>query len=249
MPFGVPGTSLKAWQGSHALSQVPGISVEQLLPAGARLVVAAPHPDDEVLACGGLLASLASRVGDLTLISVTDGDGSHPGSAQWPPARLRDERRRESTRALTRLGLDTRRLAWRHLALPDGKVRDHAEVLRKHLLHEVREGDRLLATWRGDGHCDHEALGEVAAEVAQVRGAVLVEAPVWAWHWAQPEDPRLPWGRARKLWLGTQALERKHSAIGEHATQLAGDPSTGAPPVLNSATLERLLQPFELVFL
>lgn len=248
-PFGVPGTPLSAWQASQALGQVPPISVDQLVPANTRLVVAAPHPDDEILACGGLLASLAGRVSDITLISVTDGDGSHPGSAQWPPARLRDERRRESTRALTRLGFDTRRLRWRHLALPDGRVAEHASALREQLLREVSEGDRLLVTWRSDGHCDHETLGEVAAHVAQVRGAVLIETPVWAWHWAEPEDPRLPWDRARKLWLTPQAHERKQSAIAEHATQLASDPSTGAPPVLSPATLERLLQPFELVFL
>ena len=50
-------------------------------------------------------------------------------------------------------------------------------------------------------------------------------------------------------WLSDEQLRRKREAIGAHLSQLEKDPSTGAPAVLNPQTLERLLQPFELVFL
>lgn len=248
-PFGVAGTALETWQASEQLQRVAPITLQALVPETARLVVAAPHPDDEVLACGGLLAAMAGRHEAVTLLSVTDGDGSHPGSNVWPPARLRHERRMESTRALTRLGFDTRVLDWHPLNLPDGQVAAFEGLLLEHLCRHLRPGDRLLATWRHDGHCDHEALGRVAAQAAELTGATLLEAPVWAWHWAQPHDPRLPWARARKFMLSEPVLARKRQAIAEHVTQLLPDASTQAAPVLNDLTLARLLQPFELVFL
>ncbi|RYF32509.1 MAG: hypothetical protein EOO26_11285, partial [Comamonadaceae bacterium] len=63
-----------------------------------RAVVVAPHPDDEVLSVGGLLAMLsnngAARSDDfvVTAITVTDGAASHTGSLEWPRSRLLRER-------------------------------------------------------------------------------------------------------------------------------------------------------------
>lgn len=247
-PFGVIGTPLSDWQASESLARTPGVSIDALIPRGARLVIAAPHPDDEVLACGGLLAAMADRVEDLHLISVTDGDASHPGSGLWPVPRLRAQRRLESECALTRLGLDVSRLSWQRLSLPDARVGEYQDTLLAALTQALRPGDFLLSTWRYDGHGDHEAVGRAAALAARGQEATLLEVPVWAWHWAHPEDPRLPWGRAYKLLLDEDQLARKREAIRAHASQLHGDPTTGAPPVLDRATLERLLQPFELIF-
>jgi LmbE family N-acetylglucosaminyl deacetylase len=51
-------------------------------------VVIAPHPDDESLACGGLLALASCEGVRAAIVVVSDGAGSHPGSRAWPPARL-----------------------------------------------------------------------------------------------------------------------------------------------------------------
>jgi LmbE family N-acetylglucosaminyl deacetylase len=248
-PFGVNGTPLSEWQNSLALRGVRPITLDELVPPGARLIVLAPHPDDEVLACGGLLAAMAGRQHDVQLIAVTDGEGSHPGSTHWPQARLSNERRKESEQAIGWLGLDPTRLAWQRLGLADGRVAEGAESLIALLSEDLRPSDVLLTTWRHDGHCDHETVGHCAAQAAANTGATLVEIPVWAWHWAEPNDPRLPWEQARKLLLSDDHLQRKRQAISAHVSQLCDDPSTGAPAVLSPATLERLLQPFELVFL
>ncbi|NWA05768.1 PIG-L family deacetylase [Pseudomonas gingeri] len=247
-PIQAPGTSLQQWQGSRRLHSVPTITREALLEPGRRLVIVAPHPDDEVLMCGGLLASLASSPADLLLISVTDGEGSHPHSTLWPAARLRAVRPRESTEALARLGIDCRHLPWLRLGLADAQVAASETSLVRQLRDILRPGDQLLTTWRHDAHCDHEAVGRACAAAAQDCHAALLEVPVWAWHWASPEDPRLPWTRARKLPLAPHAIAAKRRAIEAHASQLAADPSTGATAILPPAVLERLLQPFELFF-
>ncbi|MGH8420610.1 MAG: PIG-L deacetylase family protein [Pseudomonas sp.] len=248
-PFGVQGTPLSAWQGSTALRGVQSITLDELVPPGSRLIVLAPHPDDEVLACGGLLAAMAGRQEDIQLISVTDGEGSHPGSSQWPQSRLRAQRRLESEYAIAGLGLELSRFSWQRLEMVDGQVAERAESLTALLSQDLRTSDVVLSTWRHDGHCDHEAVGHCAAQAAANTGATLLEMPVWAWHWAEPNDPRIPWDRARKLVLTDEQLMRKRKAITSHASQLQTDTSTGAAPVLDATTLERLLQPFELVFL
>lgn len=245
-PFDRPATPAAEWQHSAHLARATWIEPEQLCPPGQRLIVVAPHPDDEILACGGLLASLRGRERDLLLISVTDGEASHPGSNHWTEHRLRRQRPQESRHALQRLGLDVQALEWQRLGLKDTAVARDEAYLVNHLSQLLQAGDQVLCTWRGDGHCDHEAVGRACAQAAQARGAQLLEVPVWAWHWAEPEDPRLPWQRACKLRLDHDALQRKQQAIAAHVSQMASD--DGHPPVLPAATLECLMQPFELVF-
>jgi LmbE family N-acetylglucosaminyl deacetylase len=241
------GTTLAEWQACPALAQVQSITHHQLIPEGRRVVIVAPHPDDEVLGCAGILAGMKGREADVLMVAVTDGEASHPGSQQWSPSRLRQQRPLESTRALDRLGLDANALNWQRLGLPDSAVAGQEAQLVERLLELIRPGDRVVTTWHSDGHCDHEATGRAAAFAASEHNACLIEVPVWAWHWARPQDPRIPWARAHKLMLDAQVLANKRRAINAHVSQLSTDGRASA--VLDRETLERLLQPFELVFL
>lgn len=194
--FGIAGTPLHAWQASQALAAVPPISLAELIPSQSGVIVVAPHPDDENLGCGGLLAGLAERNHKLTVVAVTDGEGSHPQSPLWSADRLRATRRQESLNAMARLGFADAQVDWQHLALPDGQVAAHLDRLRRYLEALLRPGDRVLSTWRRDGHCDHEAVGAATAECARRAQAQLIEVPVWAWHWAAPRTRVCP-GRGR----------------------------------------------------
>jgi LmbE family N-acetylglucosaminyl deacetylase len=242
-----PGTTLAEWQSSLALEQVPTITHQQLVPQGHRLVVVAPHPDDEILGCAGLLAGMKGREADVLMIAVTDGEASHQGSLTWPASRLRQQRPLESTRALEQLGLDIDALNWQRLGLPDSDVAGLERQLIDCLTTVLRPGDRVITTWQLDGHCDHEATGRATALAASKTGACLIEVPVWAWHWARPQDPRIPWARAHKFLLDPLLLARKRRAIAAHVSQT--NPDGQNPAVLDEETIERLLQPFELVFL
>ncbi|AXQ48243.1 MULTISPECIES: PIG-L deacetylase family protein [unclassified Pseudomonas] len=241
------GTPWSAWQHAAHLARATWMSPQQLCPPGRRLVLVAPHPDDEILMAGGLLTHFRGREADLLIISATDGEGSHPGSAQWSEHRLRRQRPLESRQALVQLDLDPNRLEWRRLNLKDGGLPREEAFLTNHLSQCLRPDDLLMATWRGDGHCDHEAVGRAAAQAALARNAQLIEVPVWAWHWAQPDDPRLPWPRAHRVQLGEASLARKRKALAAHVSQLV--PDGAQPAVLPAHLQECLLQPFELVFL
>ncbi|WP_226929476.1 PIG-L deacetylase family protein [Janthinobacterium aquaticum] len=243
------GTPDQLWQDWGGLAALPAISAQQLVPAGpdrARAVIVAPHPDDEVLACGGLLQLLAGLGREVLLVAVTDGDASHPGSTLWPRERLRQVRPQESAQALAALGWQ--QPAWQRLQLPDGAVQAHATLLRAMLETLLRPGDTLLTTWRLDGHPDHEACGWASAAAASSCGARLVEMPVWGWHWAAPGDARVPWHRAHRLALPPEVLARKRAALACFASQLQPDPSTGQDAIVSPAALQRLLHPYEIYF-
>lgn len=239
------GTLEVAWGAWHGLSRLPTASLEDLVPHGSRAVVVAPHPDDEVLCAGGLLAVLA-RTGVATcVVAVTDGTASHPGSSEWPIDRLRRERPLESQRALRCLGVDAEPV---RLGLPDGGLQALGGLLADRLLPLVRRTDVIFTTWRGDGHLDHEISGHVCALVAGRIGARLVEIPVWAWHWAEVGDARLPWGCARRLELDDEARRKKRDAVQCFTSQLRPDASTGSGPILRATTVERAARPFEVMF-
>lgn len=242
------GTPLHQWQASTQLAGLAQVSVAQLVPEGHRAVIIAPHPDDEVLGCGGLLQGLAELGRPILLMSITDGSASHAGSRRWPAHRLSVVRPQESAQALHRLGLPLHSLQWLRAGFADSQVAAREEALVGFIQRYLKPTDVVFTTWREDGHCDHEACGRASANAAAAVGATLYELPVWTWHWATPEDSQVPWHRARKIPLTCAAIARKRHAIHAFASQLEGDPQIGLPPVLAPYVVERLLQPFEVVF-
>nr|WP_299244278.1 PIG-L family deacetylase [uncultured Halomonas sp.] len=241
---GTPESHWIAWPG---LLEMPGIEIDSLVPPGRRIVMVAPHPDDEIVGCAGLLMQLAALGHDMLIIGVTDGTGSHPGSRYWTPERLGEVRPEESRRALEHLGLAEVPIL--RLGLTDTRVAQERTALISHLNDRLQPDDILVTTWRGDGHPDHEATGQACAEVARIKGCTLIELPIWTWHWASPGDPRVPWGHARRIELSLEQYERKRAALEAHVSQLTADDTTGQGPVLAPFALARLLRPFEVLFL
>lgn len=240
------GTSEAEWQGWPGLRDTLCVTTEQLVPAHRRAVVVAPHPDDEVLAVGGLLAQLARSGCEVALVAVTDGTASHVGSSEWPASRLAYERPRESREAWRRLGFETP--TTQRLGLPDGRVAGSHAHLVECLEKLLRPMDVVFTTWRLDGHPDHEATGRACVIAAERIGAHCIEVPVWAWHWARPGDARVPWHRACRLSLDDETVCRKRDALAAFTSQLTTDASTGAAPILPPTAIERARRPFEIVF-
>lgn len=238
------GTPESQWRAWSAPAEWPELDLSAPPP---QVVVVAPHPDDEVLGVGGLMALLEAAGSIVSLVAVTDGAASHPGSPTLTPADLAVRRARERTSALQVLGMRDVQLL--RVGLPDGDAASYEPILSTLLGDLLGPADWCVATWRGDGHPDHEAAGRAAAEAADAAGCRLLEFPVWTWHWATPGDERVPWDRARRIALPPAVAAAKRTAADEYRTQvqpLSEDPADAA--ILPPHILERLLRGFETVF-
>ncbi|HJQ01969.1 MAG TPA: PIG-L family deacetylase [Jatrophihabitans sp.] len=240
------GTASSAWRAAPGWARLPEVGVDDLVPPGHRLVVMAPHPDDEVLAAGGLMRTAALAGRQVLVLALTDGGASHPGSTRWPARLLSAQRRAESATAMRALGLPAGVL--HRLGLPDGRLAACEAELRMRLPELIGPADVLVAPWRWDGHPDHEAAGRVCAAVAEAVGIRWLEAPIWGWHWCHPDDPAFPWSRAVALALTPATQAGKQRAVQLFVSQLQPDPSTGADPILPGWALDRLVHERE-VFL
>ncbi|WP_225438027.1 PIG-L deacetylase family protein [Candidatus Frankia nodulisporulans] len=241
-PFTDAGTPASVWQ-----QWEPGWPEFDLTDPPPRVVVVAPHPDDEVLGVGGLLVRLSELGARITVVAVTDGDGSHPGSPTLSARQLAQHRIAEQHAALTALGLGQAPVP--RAELPDGQVTGHEAALAAFVEPLLTADTWVLTTWRGDRHPDHEATGRAAALAARRAGARLVEYPVWTWHWAVPADPAVPWSRARSVSLPERVVRDRRRAVDCYRTQIAPlsqHPADAA--VLPPPFLARLLRASETVF-
>lgn len=239
------GTTEATWHAWPTLRTLDALALDQWLPVQSRLVVVAPHPDDEILCCGGLLRMHADRGGGVFVVAVTDGEASHGEIGSASVRRLASARRVEREVGLARLGL--RDIVITRLGLPDGAVHRHAASLATRLQKLLQPSDLAITTWRLDGHPDHEATGAATARACAARHCRHAEAPVWMWHWAWPDDTRVPWDRLRRLPLTPEARMRKAHALAAHHTQLAPR-GERVGPVLGKGVLERLERHDEYLF-
>ncbi|MFC0201209.1 PIG-L deacetylase family protein [Paracoccus rhizosphaerae] len=146
-----------------------------LLDGRQALVVLAPHPDDETLGCGALLAEAAALGVDCRVICVTDGHRSHPGSVLWPKPRLVAQRRKELADAMARLGP----IEVHHLGFPDCAAPDGGPVVAQ-VSALVPQGALFLSTWSGDPHVDHQSCARLADTLARSRPDLRHLAyPIW----------------------------------------------------------------------
>lgn len=235
------------WNSAPQLAQIPPITPSLLVPPGARVVIIAPHPGDEVLACGGLLQLLSTLEHPLKLISVTDGSASHPGSNVWPASRLSVVRPQESVEALRRLGMPLHSLKWIRGGFCDNALAAREAPLSQFIARYLQPGDVVFSTWRNDGNDDHDSVGRASAIACHLVGAQLHELPIRAWHWPAREAALIPWHRARKVRLDAWSVARKLHAAHAYASQLAGDPQIGLAPMLAQVLLERMREPYEIV--
>ncbi len=117
-----------------------------------RILVVAPHADDETLGCGGTLALLRKKECQIKVVFVTNSNGA--GSLGKDAITIR---RRESVAALAILGIDDIEF----LNEPDGNFRNSARFENKinDLLQHFSPNWLFLPSVL-DYHRDHVAIGQ-----------------------------------------------------------------------------------------
>jgi LmbE family N-acetylglucosaminyl deacetylase len=207
-------------------------------PGGAQtLVVVAPHPDDETLGCGGLIALRRAAGCEVRVVLLSAGESS---LRDWGLGgrEVGAVRREQARRACACLGVPADRVTV--LDHPDGRLPvrgapafDTAADGLAELLARA-EASAVCCTHPLDGLADHAA----AAEIVRAAVARLAVPPplhfylVWAWYNAPWGMPGFEWRHAYRV--DVRAVRRaKQAAIDVYlksASSPAGVPYCGALP-------------------
>lgn len=199
-----------------------------LIDASTRLLVVAPHPDDESLAAGLLIQRCLAAGGEVDVVLLTDGD-DNPWPQRWLEKRVfigaegrrrwGARRRLEVAAALGRLGVGPERLhaqGWHDMQVTAQLRRHHADAVAslRSVIERVRPSLVVIPDL-GDRHPDHGAAHVIARLALHAAGssADVLTYMVHGTEACAPEDLLVPdRDKAR------QAV--KIRAMQEHATQM-----------------------------
>ena len=194
------------------MTEAEAIPFEPSNLRGERLLVLAPHPDDEAIGCGGLLALHLREQRAVRVLVATDGSEATTTTDRDAYRALREN---ESLRGLEILGgapVD-------FLRLPDRQLAEHTSVLRTRLAETLKDfrPDLVVMPSLVEIHPDHFALATAFCQLIEsdpTLFADLAMARVAFYEIGQPLRPNA-------LVDITGVAEAKWSAIAAHASQLA----------------------------
>lgn len=182
----------------------------------ANVLVIAPHPDDEVLGCGGVIARHAAQADEVTVAIVTTGAKLFPAAQV---RRVRAEARKANRLLGSRLLFMDLPVTTLHL-MPRHKLNGHfSELVRK------TRPDVAYLPFAGDRHEDHRQVFEAALVAMRPDGRrhlvrrICCYETVSETHWSAPgmEPAFEPNGYVDI----TATLSRKLEAMKAYSSQLA----------------------------
>jgi LmbE family N-acetylglucosaminyl deacetylase len=190
-----------------------------------RVLVFAPHPDDETLAAGILLQGARAVGAAVRVVFATDGE-NNPWPQRWLERRWRigaaerarwaRRRRSEAGEALALLGIDVAReaefLGWPDQGLTEVLMRDGEGVARLAAILDAFAPTHVVLPTLADRHPDHSAL-RVLLELAMAAAGSTAAKLGYLVHGARD-------GAAVDPAEAGQSL-RKQQAMEAHASQMA----------------------------
>ncbi len=185
----------------------------------------APHPDDESLGCGGLVAMLTEIGKKVSVIFTTDGSMSHPGSALYPAPKLAALRRAEALAALEVLGVQEKDVFFMEKkdgALPARGEEDFEQNSQQlHQLISNLQPNLVLVPYEKDPHRDHRATWQMLMNAQQPENAryKVLEYLIWLFELGEETDMPHP-EQVRYLDI-KEWQPQKQLAIGKHVSQIS----------------------------
>lgn len=142
------------------------MTIERSLPHAERVLVLAPHPDDEALGCGGAIALYASRGAEICLAVITDG-GKISGDLAMEESRVIEARKAETREAARILGIG----AVEFFGFPDGEAKSFGTDILKRIEEVVAafRPDIVFSPSPVDYHDDHLALATAVIKLWERR--------------------------------------------------------------------------------
>lgn len=195
-----------------------------------RVLVIAPHPDDDVIGCGGSIVQHARRGDSVHVVYLTSGEH---GSPVHPPPELARIREAEAAQGAALLGVTNTTF----LRQPDGNVSYSIDLVNRFVtLIRTERPEALYLPHSADGHSDHRQAFAVVMEAAgRAQGYSFPELGGAAWPIATilGYEVWTPLTRFQYVCDISDAVEIKLNALREHRSQLANVPYDDAVRSLN----------------
>ena len=195
-----------------------------------KVLLIAPHPDDESLATGGLLQRVFSQKIPVRIVFATNGENNPWAQRYWdriwrigPDKRVQwgQRRRQEALNAICSLGGNPDCASF--LNLPDLGITDllmrGARDLSVLFTEKIQEWEPTVALVPSmfDAHPDHSALSVAFSMALDSAGSSPIQTWEYLVHKPQVPIPQKP----VKLLLSTEEVACKRRAILCHETQVA----------------------------
>ncbi len=183
-----------------------------------NVFVFAPHPDDDVIGCGGSIIKLRQSGHDVHVVYLTSGES---GSRTIPKSELARMREQEAHEALG--AMDVHQSTF--LRLPDGFITYSSEIL-KTLVKMIRDykPDRVYLPHKNDGHGDHKNTHIIVMEaIGRARGNAFQEYEGSPWDVGSilAYEVWTPLERITYVEDISGVIGKKIEALRKHKTQLA----------------------------
>ena len=202
------------------------------------MVVIAPHPDDEVFGCGGMITLATARQKKVHVVVLTGGENSHKGCCELSADSIKTSRRQLTMNAAAKLGLPEESiifLNWPDGGIPCQRQEDFIEYANQ--LQEIIESlnpDTVFTPHPFEGWSDHIAAQQItraAVKQSSINCRVFYYC-VWFW-FSMPlrRAFRCDWKRASVLDI-SDVHRQKLFAINEYMKPVApcGKPWSGVLP-------------------
>lgn len=202
--------------------------LEELPIPKGKVMVVAPHPDDETLGCGGLIARLVSNGNVPYVVIMTRGEGSHRGCCNIGADELGAARRGLALRALAILGVSEDHVKF--LNYGDGGIPAHEDKGElEDLVKEIKPTAVFVPHW-GEGWPDHLNTRLLVKGMVSLKADVY-EYCVWMWYyniWG------LRWSDGYRMDLTASESEVKNLGVEMYVSEQApcGKPWSGVLPEL-----------------
>jgi len=153
------------WQSWRQRKLIQAKNFRQGLPFAKRILVLAPHMDDEMIGCAGLISHYQRLGARIVCVYLTDSAIDQTGIERLS---CMATRMRETKAAGRALGIQQTYF----LNQPDGRLRENPSLIEKlKAILEKEKPQLLLMPYPRDPHPDHRAIASLAAKAMPISGA------------------------------------------------------------------------------
>ena len=195
----------------------------------SKVLIVAPHPDDEIIGCSGLMQSLLKTGKEVFVVILTGGEGSHCGCCSISTSDLIKARRELAVKANMQVGISKDNLYFLHYQ--DGNIHYEYQDTEKlaSLIKKVRP-DSIFVPHRGEGWNDHLQARNIIQKLIENNSDIrLYEYCVWFWYY---NTWSIDWKNAFILSMTTVEHTLKNQVIDTYILPKApcGKPWSGVLP-------------------